>query len=243
MLRTCFITKQKKMASNFNEKFEVPERIFNQRIYGAKSHIVRKSKKNLQSTYQTQETEFADEQNKHFQSILQKSGGKKIFPQKLEDNDDLQNLITVVGVTAENIDEVEGYFRSLVADEPIFENDEDVRENGLNWIYVKFSRDPSTIDGIKPIITFDSGESIGVYQGKFGNKINVKYFKSNLPIYRSYQNNENVMLLSYEEKSFMLKLREFIFGEGQIDVGSSFSIKYLIICLVLIIFIIVSFLI
>ena len=190
-------------------KFELPERIKNTREYGQRYFDLQEKQNTTEITRENRESDTSVERcpEKSICGIYEKPNY----------NQDDVNTITVIGVTKENLEKVKKYFCSLTVDSPKF-HVENVIENGLNWIYVTFSRDPSTIEGVKPVIYIDECNYIGCFNGFFGTPITERHSRKGLPVFRVLENNENMTYVVWEDKPWYVKIREFIFGEGEMRV-------------------------
>ena len=149
---------------------------------------------------------------------------------QIRESQKADHSITVIGVTLNNVQYVKEYFRKLTVDEPKF-NDENVLEDNMDWMSIDFSRNPSSILGIKPVISITPNNdplmtfTITCLAGKFGNPIQEKHSRKEVSIYRVLKNGENTAYMPWEDKPFMVKVKEFLFGMGEMRVNVKSSSK------------------
>jgi len=131
--------------------------------------------------------------------------------------DPKDSVVTLVGVTKQNMHMVKKYFRDNGMSRVKW-NSEDLESWGNNWVFVDFGDDIHQISKLPSTIVLSEDCTIGCFSGKVSLDIEEEKEIDLRTIFRLKQNEEDLTAVAQENKSLLIKIREFVLGESIIPV-------------------------
>lgn len=205
------------VKQRMSSEFAFPDRLQQERPFGQRKYVPKVKK------IRSFQEDNADGAEVDIGEIRDRPTSTLCDTEREIQNDFSYVTITVFGVDREHLKAVVDYFSNLSIVDTI--ETEGVEIYGLNWINVVYKLEANQIDDLKSIIEISPGYFVGCCIGAFDQEIIESEKRKHLPIFRVRKNKEDLAQISMEDKSFFAKIREFIFGEGEIHVyqGSKFS--------------------
>lgn len=200
---------------------KLPQNTAKVRPYGVRS-IIKKNK--VLEKVKREDTQFHEEKQEQLRP-------KESFHDNPNDivntwNCDDTKTITVVGVSRETIDYVEDYFNNNFGDRIQQIIKTPVQKHSLNWILIEFDENPRSIEEIKPLFQIKKDLCVGCFYGIFEADIPEHEQKKELPVFRVWDEKQNLSNVAWEHKTLWIKIREFLFGHGDIRITEKQSILW-----------------